>query len=221
MMLLLIGAGKNENMADAYQEMRLNGYESKTKPNLFMFKAGFTRRFVLCWEDYVQKTIQLSQSQITEIDRYCKDNSQRTTSRKPIKGHNVIFILVESYLAASSDLVVNGKEITPYLNKLKREANCYFNGHLCPNTRYGESADGQFIYMTGLLPLQADITVEYAQYCNMEGLPKLLKDQCGIKETHIIVPTASTFWLQDKMNLVYGIDKTYSRADIVPSQDAP
>lgn len=219
MMFVLVGAGKNQGMADAYGEMLLNGGESKTKPNLFMFKAGFTRRLILCWEDYVQHNIRLNQSQIAEIERYYKDNSQRTTSRNPIKGRNIIFILVESYLAISSDLFVDGKEITPYLNKLKHDADCYFNGRLSPNTRYGESADGQFIYMTGLLPLLSDITVEYAQHCDMKGLPKLLKEQCGIKETHIIVPTAPTFWLQDRMNLVYGIDKTYSRADIAPTQD--
>ena len=91
---------------------------------------------------------------------------------------------------------------------------------MIPNTRYGESSDGQLIYMTGLLPLQTVISVEQAKNCKLYALPMMLKEQGYINDSHIVVPTSSTFWMQDEMCKVYGIDKIYSKKDIDPTLDA-
>lgn len=56
---------------------------------------------------------------------------------------NVVYILLESFLSVSSDLFVDGKEITPFLNKLKKDSNTYYNGKIRPNITIGESGDGQ------------------------------------------------------------------------------
>lgn len=126
---------------------------------------------------------------------------------------NLIFIIVESYLAETSDLVVDGKEITPFMNRLKRDSTVYYNGHVRPNIDMGESSDGQFIYMTGLLPLKCEITVNIAKDKTFCGLPAALMKAGRLKQSHIIVPTSSTFWEQDKMNPRYGIEKMYSKFD--------
>ena len=67
--------------------------------------------------------------------------------------------------------------------------------------------------MAGLLPLKSEITVNIVKDKTVCGLPALLKKEGLIKHSRIVVPTSPTFWEQDAMNRVYGIDTTYSKFD--------
>ena len=180
-------------------------------PNNMLFRSGFLRRALVCWEDFVPKNLELDESQKADIRREYADYSQRTTTATVAGEKNLIFILVESYLAETSDLVVGGKEITPFLNSLKRDSTVYYNGHMRPNVNMGESSDGQFIYMTGLLPLKCEITINIAKDKTFCGLPAMLMKSGKLKHSHIIVPTSPSFWEQDKMNDRYGIEQMYSK----------
>jgi lipoteichoic acid synthase len=182
-------------------------------PNNMLFRSGFLRRALVCYEDFIQKETELNKSQKADIKREYTDYSQRTTTATVEGEKNLIFIIVESYLAETSDLVVDGKEITPFLNSLKRDSTVYYNGHMRPNVNLGESSDGQFIYMTGLLPLKCEITINIAKDKTFCGLPAMLMKSGKLKHSHIIVPTSPTFWEQDKMNPRYGIEQMYSKFD--------
>lgn len=182
-------------------------------PNWMTFHRGFFWT-TLINNKLFSSTLTLDEEQIASIEKKYKDHTQRRTNHhKQTNIENVIFIFVESYLSVTSDLIINNQEITPNLNSLKRDSNVYYNGHLKPNISVGESSDGQFIYMTGLLPLHSEITVSYAKNCSLIGLPELLKSSGYIQKSKIIVPTAPSFWEQNSMNLVYGIDSLYSNAD--------
>ena len=183
-------------------------------PNNMLFRSGFLRRILVCYEDFLQKDLKLDKSQMEEIEHEYMDYSERAVSGQAIVGNkNLIFIIVESYLAATSDLVVDGKEITPFLNSLKRDSSVYYNCHVRPNVTIGESSDGQLVYMTGMLPLKLEITVNIAKDKTFCGLPAVLKKSGRINYSQIIVPTSPTFWEQDKMNELYGIDRMYSKFD--------
>mgnify|MGYP003571265570 CR=1 FL=1 len=121
---------------------------------------------------------------------------------------NVIFIIVESYMSFTSDKKVNGKEVTPFLNSLKRDSHVYYNGKMHENVTIGESSDGQFIYMTGLLPLRAIITISKARKIILPGLPKKLG-----KVSRMIIPTVTSLWNQDEMCRQYGFNSLYSSKD--------
>lgn len=172
-------------------------------PNWMTFHRGFFWT-TLINNKLFSSTLTLDEEQIASIEKEYKDHTQRRTNHhKQTNIENVIFIIVESYLSVTSDLIINNQEITPNLNSLKRDSNVYYNGHLKPNISVGESSDGQFIYMTGLLPLHSEITVSYAKNCSLIGLPELLKSSGYIQKSKIIVPTAPSFWEQNSMNLVY------------------
>ena len=183
-------------------------------PNNMLYRSGFVRRMLVCYEDFLQKDQELTEDQRKEIEQEYTDYSERTVSGPTVEGEkNLIFIIVESYLAATSDLVVDGREITPFLNSLKRDSSVYYNGHVCPNVNLGESSDGQFIYMTGMLPLKSEITVNIVKDKTVCGLPAVLKQEGRVKRSQIVVPTSPTFWEQDKMNSLYGFDTMYSKFD--------
>ena len=155
----------------------------------------------------------LSEHQMQMIKNEVDDISEKqrvSTINQDIR--NVIFILVESYMAFTSDLIVENKEVTPYLNSLKRDSTVYYNGNICPNTTIGESSDGQFIYMSGLLPLRSMITVSKVAPNRIPGMADILKRNKGL-QTRMIIPTSISMWKQDVMCQKYGFEDLYSSQD--------
>lgn len=188
-------------------------------PNLCHFQIGSVR--VALYEVYdLFHSKKLTVEQKKTIQSYFTDYSQRTTNikRNPeIK--NVIFILLESFLSAPIDLIVDGKEITPFLNSLKKDPNVLYNGNMLSDISCGESGDGQFIYMTGLLPLKNKVTVGQVKNHILPGLPKLLKKKLNIVHSEISFPTKLNFWQQEDMNALYGINHAYSLKDMVGNDE--
>ena len=183
-------------------------------PNWVVFHKGVVRTYVVSPIVNSIKSSELTQEQKVVIESEYKNHTLRVTGRtadKRIK--NVIFILVESYLSISSDLVVDGKEITPNLNSLKRDSNVYYNGHMHPNITIGESSDGQFIYMTGILPLRSELTVTRAKHNKLPGLPTILKEGNKNYTAQMIIPTSPTLWEQQYMAECYGFTDLLSLLD--------
>ena len=178
------------------------------------FQSG-SIRFIISDIIDEYKSYKLSEHDIKAIKNEFLDYSKRKSKHKTNKElKNVIFILLESFLSSSLDLTINGKEITPFLNKLKHDSTVYYNGHIKQNITIGESGDGQLIYMTGLLPLRNKITVGIAKNRVLPGLPLILKRKFAITYSEIIIPSSPVVWEQRYMNKRYGIDNMLSAADI-------
>lgn len=186
-------------------------------PNLDHFQTGCIRVAIFELYDMFHVTT-LTAEQKNQIEMYYLDHSMRITNhqRNP-NVKNVIFILLESFLSAPIDMKVDGREITPFLNSLKKDSAVYYNGNMVSDIGCGESGDGQFIYMTGILPLRYKMTVGQVKDNMLPALPKVLKEKYEIKHTEIIFPTMPNLWQQADMNVAYGIDKAYSLTDIVSS----
>lgn len=182
-------------------------------PNWTVFHKGFFRKMIL---DQLTRDseMKLTKQQEEEIEKAFSDHSLRVTGRTaPANVKNIIFILVESYLSVTSDLIVDGKEITPNLNKLKHDSTVYFNSHMRPNVSIGESADGQFIYMAGLLPLHSEITVSKAKRDTIIGLPEQMRKVFPNLKSYTLIPTNPSLWEQQPMTEAYGFDHLYSIID--------
>ena len=188
-------------------------------PNLVHFQTGCIR--VAIYEIYdLFHSKELTSDQKKQIEDYYQDHSFRTThyQRNP-KIKNVVFILLESFLSAPIDLKVDGKEVTPFLNSLKRDSDVYYNGNMISDIGIGESGDGQFIYMTGILPLKYKMTVGLVKSHILPSLPKVLCKELGLQTSEIIIPTMPSMWQQTDMNIAYGITKSYSMIDIIGDKD--
>lgn len=179
-------------------------------PNWTVFHKGFFRKMAI--EPLTRGgKLKLTEEQKAEIKKEYTNHSQRVTGRTaPDNVKNVIFILIESYLACTSDLVVDGQEITPNLNRLRHDSATYYNGHIQPNVSIGESSDGQLIYMAGLLPLHSEITVSKARDITLFGLPTQLKKAYPDLQSYTLIPTNPSLWDQQAMTEGYGFDHLYS-----------
>ena len=185
-------------------------------PNWGVFHRGSLRTLFLDHLDHLFEggKFEVTEEQKKEIEKEYRDHHLRVTERTaPDSIKNIIFILVESYLSVSSDLIVDGQEITPNLNRLKHDSTVYYNGHMLPNVALGESSDGQLIYMTGLLPLHTEITAAKAQKKQIYGLPEQLKTISPNSTSYTLIPTRPTFWEQQGMTAAYGFDKLYSTVE--------
>ena len=177
-------------------------------PTESTFRNGITYHFIM-----EIKTIDTTKQFSEEDQKFEPLFFAQSSNIRPINSsNNIIIIIVESFLSYANDLYFNGKAITPNLNQLKKE-NTYYFSHILPQTKSGESSDGQIIYLTGLLPQTNKITVVNYSDNQYISFPYLLKQHHKIQNSHMIIPTNSNFWRQNKMCATYQIDSLFSRND--------
>ena len=186
-------------------------------PELSAFYRGVLRSIAgeVCKD--MQGPIELSEDQMTLISKMRHKSISSMSKKHHTTVDNVIFILVESYMSFTSDLYIDGKEITPFLNSLRHDSLVYYNGNMKSNITLGESSDGQYTYMTGMLPLRSVITISKARNSHIPSLSRVLNNR-GMK-TRMVIPTLPTVWSQDQMCRQYGFEKLYSSNDYVGNHD--
>ena len=123
---------------------------------------------------------------------------------------NLIFILVESFASFPISKFINGVEITPNINKLLSKSNYYFP-NMVSQTLLGESSDGQFIYLTGLLPLKNTVTINEIRSDTIETFLSIIKKSRPNLYCQMIIPTLNNAWSQKSMCNKYGFDALYSK----------
>lgn len=177
--------------------------------NGFNFRQGSIVSLVIDYHNYYNSTNKLTEEQISQINDFKLNNCNRACQRIKQGKSNVVFILVESFMSFVTDMKVSGKDVTPFLNSLKNDSTIYYNGNMNENVTLGESSDGQFIYMTGLLPLRSSITVSKVRYNTLPSLSHFYGET-----SRMIIPTKKEMWLQDEMCHKYDISMLFTCEDI-------
>ena len=190
------------------------------RPNWTNYHRGTIRTMASDISSFYQATAELSLEQANAVKNEINTTTGKAvphTANPQIK--NIIFILVESYTAFTTDMKIDGKEVTPFLNKLRHEPDVFYNGKMKSNITIGQSSDGQYIYLSGLLPLRSIITVTKAKDRTIISLPKVLKQFNKDLESRMIIPTLPSLWEQDSMCQAYGFDQLYSSNDYKNSNE--
>lgn len=204
--------GLHKKFMASYYNRHFSYRDIYSFPSSSHFVRGSIRMIIFEILDTSRNRLKLSEDQINDIKQMIEKSrtipSESEKSTKISKSTNIIFIIVESYMSFVSDMRVEGREVTPFLNTLKHDSTTYYNGKMHENITIGESSDGQFIYMTGLLPIRSAVTVSKARNTTMPGLPQKIQ-----KKSFMIIPTESTMWNQDIMSRVYGFDNLYTSGD--------
>lgn len=125
------------------------------------------------------------------------------------KGKNLVFVHMESIQSFLVDLKVNGKEITPNINKLSKEG-MYFS-KFYPQISVGTSSDTEFTLTTSLMPALSGTV--FVSYTNREyiTIPKLMKDMGYY--TFSMHGNSATMWNRNTMYKSIGYDRFYSKSD--------
>lgn len=125
------------------------------------------------------------------------------------RGKNLIMIQAESLQSFAVGLRVNGREVTPNLNRFAREAS--FAGDLYVQTGLGNSADAEFLANAGLYPARSGVAYVRFADRSYDALPRLLRAR-GYAALAMHGDRAG-FWNRAHMYPALGFERFVSKKD--------
>jgi phosphoglycerol transferase MdoB-like AlkP superfamily enzyme len=145
-----------------------------------------------------------------DMDNYFALNKSTGNRFKGIASNkNLLIVQVESLQEFVINRQINGKEITPNLNKLAKD-NLYFNNFYY-QVEGGNTSDAEFMVNTSLYPLNEGAAYFRNSANTYYSLPKQLKEM-GYN-TSVFHAYNPSFWNRSVMYKNLGIDKFYSYGD--------
>ena len=125
------------------------------------------------------------------------------------RGKNLIMIQAESLQSFVVGLRVNGREVTPNLNRFAREAS--FAGDLYVQTGLGNSADAEFLANAGLYPARSGVAYVRFADRSYDALPRLLS--ANGYATLAMHGDRAGFWNRAHMYRALGFERFVSKKD--------
>lgn len=164
-----------------------------------------TMRFIK--ENYLRNK-KLTSAEENDIKTFFDEKKKRSDSSSKnfagdAKGKNLIIIQVEALQDFVIGKEINGKEITPNLNKLAKES-LYFN-NIYVQVAGGNTADAEFMTNTSLYPAKEGAAYFRFATNKYNSLPKVLKET-GY-DSYVFHAYTPSFWNRTEMYKAIGFDK--------------
>ena len=136
-----------------------------------------------------------------------KEDTPNNKYTNIFKGKNVIFIHAESIQSFLVDYKINGKEVTPTINKMTKEGLYYSNFY--PQISVGTSSDTEFTLTTGLMP--SNTGTVFVSYFNrtFKALPQYFNNMGYY--TFSMHGNKADFWNRKVMHKNLGYQKFYAK----------
>ena len=125
------------------------------------------------------------------------------------RGKNLIMIQAESLQSFAVGLRVNGRDVTPNLNRFAREAS--FSSDLYVQTGLGNSADAEFLANAGLYPARSGVAYVRFADRSYDALPRVLRAH-GYAALAMHGDRAG-FWNRAHMYPALGFERFVSKKD--------
>ncbi|MCR1796253.1 polyglycerol-phosphate lipoteichoic acid synthase LtaS [Staphylococcus warneri] len=161
-------------------------------------------------ENNQQKAL-ASEDDLTKVLNYTK---QKRTEPTPeyygaAKKKNIIKIHLESFQTFLINKKVNGKEVTPFLNKLSsgKEDYTYFPNFF-HQTGQGKTSDAELTMDNSIYGLPQGSAYSLKGDNTYESLPAILDQKQGYN-SNVMHGDYKTFWNRDQIYKHFGIDKFY------------
>ena len=124
-----------------------------------------------------------------------------------VSGRNLVLFIVESLHTWPIGMEVDGREVTPVLNRLVNGDSVIYAPHVLFQTSHGHSSDAHFIYNTGLLPLRDGVVAVH----HGEGPYPSLAAALEGYDCREVICTPGVNWNQNVTARTYGFDSLYTR----------
>lgn len=173
---------------------------------------GFVPYAAYCAATSIFSTHHLSEAERAEVEQFLAgqpkyDDDAYATG----KGKNLIFIVVESLNSWVIDLRVDGREVTPTLNRLCADSTSLVTLRMKAQVKNGRSSDGIFMYHTGLLPLT---TTTVAMRYGEDRFPSLVKALPQGYHAQYVCCDEPGLWNVTAMSRGYGYHEFYGKDDL-------
>ncbi len=156
----------------------------------------------------------LTKEELAETERYF---SERRRAREPAdalfgvaKGKNVLVLQVEALEEWVLDAKANGQEITPFLNRLKRESLYY--PHLLDQTGSSSTSDCEYLVLNSQHPLDTGSVAFRRESNNFETIATVL--QRGGYSTLSMHAYQRGMWNRAYIHPRYGFERSLFRREL-------
>ena len=152
-----------------------------------------------------------SEDDLTRVLNYTK---QKNTEPNPeyygiAKKKNIIKIHLESFQTFLINKKVNGKEVTPFLNKLSTGNDDFrYYPNFFHQTGQGKTSDSEFTMDNSLYGLPQGSAFSLKGDNSYQSLPAILEQKRGYT-TNVMHGDYKTFWNRDQIYKHFGLDKFY------------
>ena len=154
----------------------------------------------------------VSDEERAEVQRFLAEERPRYTDNQycAVEKRNLVLFIVESLHTWPIGMEIDGREVTPVLNRLVSGEGVIYAPHVLFQTSHGHSSDAHFIYNTGLAPLRDGVVAVDWGDANYPTLAAAL-DGYDCRE---IICTPGVNWNQNVTARTYGFDTLYTRDDL-------
>lgn len=169
--------------------------------------------FGCIWYDITDATEPITPEKQAEIERWLASQPKHQPANSVTeKRSNLLIVFAESLESWVLEKKVNGKEITPCLNRLLKEKSTLYAPNVLTQVKGGRSIDAQLMICSGLLPLMSG-TYSSLYYDNT--FYTLQKAMRGLKHSRsylLTIDKVST-WNQGAVARSFGTDTIISYHD--------
>ena len=143
------------------------------------------------------------------VDRFLSEDCPQYSDNPycGTKGRNLVLMIVESLHTWPIGMEVDGREVTPVLNRLVAADSVIYAPHVLFQTSHGHSSDAHFIYNTGLLSLRDGVVAVH----HGDGPYPTLAAALDGYDCREIICTPGVNWNQNVTARTYGFDTLYTR----------
>ena len=121
------------------------------------------------------------------------------------KGKNVILISLESTQTFAMDYTLNGEEVMPFLNQLKKDS--FYFPNFYHQTEQGKTSDSEFLVDNSLYPLPRGAVFTLKAQNEYNAFPEIIK-KTGYK-SYAFHGNNASFWNRDMMYKSLGYTKYF------------
>lgn len=160
-------------------------------------------------EKYFPKLTEKDKKNIEAFYEWKNSETGRNSQYAMFKGKNIIFFQIESLESCVINEKINGREITPNINRLLK--NSYYFPKIYEEVQCGNSSDADLMYTSGMLPATKGCTFYRYENVELDSFPKRLSAQGYYTEYFQAID--GKFWNYEKaLTGMIGIDKFYGKS---------
>lgn len=204
----ITGAFGYNNGNDNYEERFLYNFSNRS----YFAENGLIPYGVFSVYQEVLRRHSVTDDERLQVSRFIDEECPHYTDNPYCKKErpNLVLIIVESLHSWPIGMEVDGREVTPVLNRLVASEGVIYAPHVLFQTSHGHSSDAHFIYNTGLLPLRDGVVAVHYGDGDYPSLAKALKDY----DCRMVVTDDEGYWNQAVTSRSYGFDKLYAREQL-------
>lgn len=160
----------------------------------------------------LDKTPDMTPALIAEIDEFIDNSRPATLVDAPIP-HDIVVLILESFESWALERSVEGKELTPSLNRMLREERTLYAPHVQAQVKGGRSIDAQLLITAGLLPIDDGCFSARYPYSTYETLVHALLENSPDVCAYAFTPDKATTWNQMIVARQFGFDRLFDRRE--------